>query len=248
MNVREMRQYEMLVRVRAFGVLQADRFPEGSPAKAALATIDQAVTNLTEYAVAQMAATRRTTEQRAVAREALLDALETISRTARVIAEREPGFQNTFQVPRRKPATALLTAGRLFARDAAQSAALFAARGVSGSFISELTALVERFEEAIRGRQQVRKENAAARARIDAVLSAGMAAVREIDVLVANLFREDTNLTAAWVLDRQVQYPKPGKAQTPAATPAVPVEPPALVERIPEPTPAPVSVFARKVS
>jgi hypothetical protein len=178
MTKREMRQYETLVRVRDFGTTNADRFPEPSPARQGFATVDRTVSELTEYAVAQMAATRRTAKVRAAAREALLDALETVSRTARVIAASERAFKNTFQLPRRRP-QALLTTGRLFARDAVPAAALFAAHGMPETFLSDLNGLVERFEQAIRARDEGKGESAAARARIEAALAAGMGAARQ---------------------------------------------------------------------
>lgn len=247
MNTREIRQYEMLVRVREFGTTHGARFPEGSVARQGFATVGQAVTELTEFAMAQLAATRRTAKAREAARTSLLDALEAVSRTARVIEAQEPGFTNTFQLQRRQPAPALLTAGRLFARDAAPVAALFTARAMPETFIADLTALVESFERAIRARDAGKGEGAAARARIEAALASGMAAVRQLDVIVANQLRDDAPTAAAWVKDRQVPYRRAAK------TPTVPTMAAALaaapVERAPESAPFPaVSAFARKVS
>ena len=210
MNKREIRQYEMLVRVRDFGTTHGERFPEASLARQGFGTVGQAVKELTEFAMAQMAATRRTAKARQAARTTLIDALEAVSRTARVIDVQESGFTNTFQLPKRQPAQALLTAGRLFARDAAPVAALFTARAMPDTFISDLNALVETFERAIRARDTGRGESAAARTRIEAALASGVAAVRQLDVIVTNHFRDDAATTAAWLKDRQVQYPKAG--------------------------------------
>src|SRR5687767_8573987 len=106
MNTREIRQYEMLVRVRDFGTAHLERFPESSVAGQAFTTVGHAVKELAEYAIAQMSTTRRTTKARAASRAALLAALDVVSRTARVVEGGETGFQNHFQLPKRRPAQA----------------------------------------------------------------------------------------------------------------------------------------------
>jgi hypothetical protein len=246
MNTREMRQYEMLVRVRDFGITHGQRFPDPGPARQGFAAVDQAVSELTEFAMAQMAATRQTSKARTAARESLIDALEAVSRTARVIAAGQAGFTNTFQLPRRRPAPALLTAGRLFARDAAPAAALFTAHGMPENFVTDLTALVDRFAQAIRARHDGKGESAAARARIEAAISAGMTAARQLDVIVMNHIRDDVAATAAWLQDRRVVHSKARKE--PAAAPTPVALAPAQAERATEHTPTGVSTFARKVS
>src|SRR5688500_14912839 len=130
MKKRELRHYEMLVRVRDFGITHGERFPDALLAGQSFTTVGQSVKELTEHAVAQMVALRQAAKARAAAREQLLDGLEAISRTARVIEAATPGFQNPFQVPERRHAPALLTAGRAFVREAAPAAALFTARGL----------------------------------------------------------------------------------------------------------------------
>src|SRR5687767_8189929 len=102
MDKRQIRQLEMLVRVRDFGAAHGDRFPEPSRARQSFAAVGEAVERLTAHAVSQMAATRWTSPARVAARAELENALLAISRTARVIEARDPTFTNMFELPRRR--------------------------------------------------------------------------------------------------------------------------------------------------
>jgi hypothetical protein len=246
MNIRELRQYEMLVRVRDFGVAHGGRFPESSLANQNFTTVTTAVKELTEFAVAQMAATRQIAKARATARAALLESLEAISRTARAIEGSEPGFQNKCLMPRRRNAQALLTAGRLFAQEVAPVAALFIARAMPATFVTDFNAVIERFDKALRSRLAGKGESAAARARIDASFASGFAAAQEVDAMVTNHLREDAATTAAWWQDRRVRYPKYGKRALAAADPASPAPevPIPVVPDLPTPAGPPVATPA----
>jgi len=48
----------------------------------------------------------------------LLEQLTAITETARVVASKVPGFNNVFRLPRWKGDSALMTAGRMFVREA----------------------------------------------------------------------------------------------------------------------------------
>ncbi len=231
----ETRRYEMLVRVREFGEAHGHLFPESSLAGEMFGTVGTAVKELSEHAVSKMSTARGGRSTRTLAREALLDRLETISRTARAIGEDTAGLVDKFELPDPPTDQALLTAGRLFARDGEEFKGQFIAHAMPPAFLADLAHLVERFEEAIRGREADRDENTAARASIEAALTSGFAAVKKLDVLVANRLHDDPVVMAVWKRDRRVAYPWRTKAA--AATPAPAVSPPAPA--VPAATPAP---------
>jgi hypothetical protein len=116
----------------------------------------------------------------------------------RVIQADKPGFPNTFRRPTRKSAQALLTAVRLLARDVEAVAPTFLARAMPDTFLAELTQLLDAYEHAVNAREMSKGETAAARASIRSALSAGLAAVRRLDVIIANHARHDSVKTGRY--------------------------------------------------
>ena len=117
MTDRQLRQYQMLLRLRDFGTAHAKRFAEGTLAAEAFGSIGNALTQLNTYAVDRLAVRRQSAKARSAARAALVNMMDAISRTARGLQEQAPGFPNTFLMPKRRSAQTVLTAARLFARD-----------------------------------------------------------------------------------------------------------------------------------
>ena len=224
MNLREIRQFEVLLRVRDFSLAHADLFPAETVAAQSFTVVSDAVQQLNDYAVAGMATIRRTAKARAAARLQLLDALEAVTRTARVIEDAQPGFRHPFHLPKRRPASVLLAAGRLFARELDPFAKVFIAHGMPATFIADLKALAERLETAIRVHQAGREETTAARTRIDGALDSGMGAIKALDVIVANHLRHDAATTAVWAQAKRVGNRRRKALVKPAdpVTPSVP--------------------------
>ena len=117
---------------------------------------------------------------RAMAREALVDRLESTARTARAIARDTPGFEDRFHVPSPRSDQALLTAGRLFARDAEVFRDQFLAHAMPQTFVADLLEVVDTFERAIHDREAGKGGQTAARASMDAALASATAAVDSI--------------------------------------------------------------------
>ena len=85
MNSLDTRRYEMLVRVRDFGVTQTALFPPASLGGQAFAAVAKAVNDLDGHAASQYSgrgAAREGAASKAAAREALRDDIEAIARTA----------------------------------------------------------------------------------------------------------------------------------------------------------------------
>jgi hypothetical protein len=223
MNTIETRRYEMLVRVRDFGENHGHLFPESSQAGQQFAAVAAAVQQLEEHAVAKMSTARGGVSPKSMARGALRSRLGAISRTARAISDTTPGLEDKFQLPNPITDQGLLTAGRMFARDAEAFTALFIGHAMPATFISDLKNRVEKFEQAVRDREAGRDANTAARASIEAALSSGLAAVRKLDVMVGNRLHDDPVTMAVWERDRWVDYPnRPRRVLAPASEPAAP--------------------------
>jgi hypothetical protein len=161
---------------------------------------------------------------KATARATLEDQLEAISQTARVIAEHMPEVGQKFVLPDIRSDQALLMTARLFAREAGPFEQQFVAHVLPKTFLADLQAAVGHFEQARHERDTARDERIAARAHITAALTAGLAAARALDVIVANRLRGDPATMAVWKRARRVQYPRRARTtlHTLTAEPALP--------------------------
>jgi hypothetical protein len=112
----------------------------------------------------------------------------------------------------------LMTA-RAFAHDAAPIADRFIAHVMPKTFLADLEAAIGRFEQATHEREAGKDERIAAKARIEAAVTSGLAAVRALDAMVGNRLRDDPVTMAVWKRDRRVQYPNRPRAIIDAPAP-----------------------------
>jgi len=217
MNAIERRQYEMLVRVRDFGNTYGHLFPATSVARQDFATVAAAIAELDAHDLTHMAASVSARAQsKNDAREALRVRVQAISQTARVLAEGgAPGLDIQFEVPAPATDQTLLTTGRKFARDVEPFSSQFIMRGMPATFVSDLTALVDGFERAVRDRGLGREARRAVRESTKAALSSALAAVRSLNAIVTNHLRDDAVTSAVWERDRRIVYPERGKRTDP---------------------------------
>lgn len=206
MNGIETRQYAMLVRVKDFGQVHGARFPESTAGGRAFAAVTAAVAELGGYTVSKKFAVREGLRTRKLARQVLIERLETIHRTARAIDEEAPGFDDKFDLPRRQSDEAILLAGRTFVEAAEASHARFVGHGLPETFAADLKALVDSLQQAVHDYHAGRKARAEAQEGIAKALASGLAAVRQLDVIVANQMAGDSKALAGWEQDRHVEY------------------------------------------
>jgi hypothetical protein len=191
----------------------------------AFAAVAAALDQLSGHAVSKMSTEGEVRDSRGAARAALGKRLIDISRAAAVIADEAPGFDKPFYLSKkRQPDQALVTAGRLFIQHAEAGKSRFVELGMAESCVTELTSLVDAFEQAIQGREAGRDGQTAARAGITSALASGLAAVRRLDVIVGIQFAGDPVVMAVWERDRKVDIPprrrKPASPESPQATKA----------------------------
>jgi hypothetical protein len=216
----ELRRYAMLGRVRDFGQAHRDLFPESSVGGQAFATVAAAVAELSDYAVAKMSSAREGIRAKTEARHGLIERLEAIARTAHAIAVDRPGFDDSFRLPRQHSDEALVTIARVFIQDAEATKDQFVAHGLADTFVAELQKRLETFEQAARDREVGRSARIAAHAGIERALLAGLAAVRKLDVIVANHLQHDSTAIAVWEGERRLDSTRRPKATTPPIKPA----------------------------
>lgn len=201
----EMRRYAMLGRIRDFGQAHRDLFPASSVGGQAFATVAAAVAELGEHAVAKLSSVREGFRAKAEARLALIDRLEAIARTARAIAVDRPGFDDPFRLPRQQSNEALVTIARVFIQDAEATKDQFVAHGLAETFVADLQKRLETFEQTARDCDTGRNARVVAHAGIERALLAGLAAVRKLDVIVANQLQHDSTALAVWEVERRLE-------------------------------------------
>jgi len=216
MNTFNTRRYEMLVRVRDFGLSHSDLFPPSEKGGEAFAQVTAAVSALTEHAVAQISSTGTTA--RALPRAALRNELDAIGLTARALAIDTPGLDEPFRLPRRGGDQALLSAARVFLHEATPLAADFVRHAMPADFLTRLTARIVELEGAIRQQESGKDTHVSAKVGIEEAFASGIAAARRLDAIVGNRLRDDAVTKAVWARTRRVGY-RAGRGKSDAAMP-----------------------------
>ncbi|MEP7342194.1 MAG: hypothetical protein ABI977_30980 [Acidobacteriota bacterium] len=221
MNSITTKRYEMLKRVRDFGVAQTAAFPEGSFGKELFATVAQVVADLDNQGASQSSG--RGTAQSIAAtkgalREDLREMLLAINRTARVMAFETPGLENKFRLPRGTNDQTLLNAARAFATDAASLKAAFLKHEMPADFVERLTQLIADFEQVSTQKATAVGAHVTAKITIDETVARGLQAVRQLDVIIRNKFNGDPAIMANWTRASHVAYRTRNNAPEPPAT------------------------------
>ena len=196
----------MLVRLGRFGTDHATSFPRETVAARAFAEVQAAVDALDQHALAQASARARDKiDQKDLARSVLRDALRAIGRTARALPTDDArALASKFRVPKSSGDHALLTAARAMARAAEDITPAFVDHGLPPSFVAELDGHILALEQASSEYDAVKNAGVAATAGVDAVLARAITSVHRLDVIVANVFRDDAPALAVWRTARRV--------------------------------------------
>ncbi|MDT7602204.1 MAG: hypothetical protein QOF61_201 [Acidobacteriota bacterium] len=201
MKSSETRRLEMFIRVRQFGASHAQSFPPNTRGGEVLAEVDSAINELESHASAQDSgkrAAKEGTTLTAVARAELREDLEAIRRTARSMSQAMPGLTDKFRVPGHTRDQELLAIARAFAADAEPVKAELIRRGLPANFVDDLNADIASFAGSIDVKARHTGARIAATAAVDTAIERGTNAVRELDAIVRNVFRNDAATLAEW--------------------------------------------------
>ncbi|HEX8559687.1 MAG TPA: hypothetical protein VF668_16430 [Pyrinomonadaceae bacterium] len=202
------RMYAMFVRVSSFADERAGAFPAGSLGAEAVAEVKTAVESLNEAGASQtsgLTSVHRATAERFAAREALREGMAAFARTARVMALDTPGLENKFRLPRSGSDPALLQTARAFAADALPLKDLFLRHEMPASFLEDFRQDIADLERAMGQQDTGRGAHVSATATVESAAERGMNAVRRLDAIVRNKFRDDPAARAAWESARHVE-------------------------------------------
>lgn len=204
------RTYEMFVRVQNFTAERASSFPADSLGGETVAELKRFIETLTEAATTQtsgLSSVQRATAERMAAREALRESMQALSRTARVMGLDTPGLENKFRLPRSGSDPALLQTARAFAADALPLKDAFLRHAMPPSFVEDFKQDIADLERAVGQQNSGRGAHVSATVSVESAAERGMNAVRKLDAIVRNMFRDDPATLAAWESARHVESP-----------------------------------------
>ena len=231
MKMFDIRRYEMLTRVNAFGVAHPGAFPPTGVGGKLFADLDTLVGTLDRHAVEETgskSAAREGVKAKDGAAEQLRGQLATLIRTAKVVTASTPGLTGKFRLPRSHSDQRLVSAARSIVQDATPFADAMTAHNLPSTHLADVTAGIDALEASINAHAKAREARAAAGAGIRQQLRAGFAIVEQLDAVVPNQLGADEAALAEWKSARRVLlFNVPFRKQSTATAPA------------PAPTPVP---------
>lgn len=220
------RCYEMLLRVRQLGTDEAATIASNTFVTDLFNSLSQVITGLETHANQQssgLTTARQSTRSMTVARDELERDLAAISRTARSISQSIPGLEEKFRFTHDHKNQELLTASHLFAADALPLKTEFIKRGLPANFLDNLNDDINAFEEALARRTQGTTAHVNATAAIDDLVERGVKIVRELNLIMRNIFDDNHGKLAAWLSASHIERaPRRSTAKTQPAPPPTP--------------------------
>lgn len=216
MTAGQRRRYEMFLKVRDFFAAHAADFPAGSIAAVIFAPLLPIIDQIAQIAGEQIS-TRGSYSQaidiKGDARDVLYVMLRNISDLATAIAFEVNGLEEKFRMPINRSDQNLIAAGRAFAADAAAFEDEFIGYGMPATFIADLTAATDAFEQSLTPANVAGQEKTGKTAAIAPLVTDGMNIVRRLTPVVEMKYRNDAANLAAWTFARHVERTLP---KTPA--------------------------------
>ena len=221
MNDQEIRLYQMFVRVRDFGAVNAGAFPDGSLGGGKFTALDGVINELDKHGMDETSgrdAAKVSTGSKKGARESLRTQMEAISQTAKQMAASTPSMENSFRMPRTNGDQALLNGARAFVSDAGPLKNQFIEWELPGAFLENLGAAIESFEHSVNSKNLSQSKSVAATAAIDEANKNGKQVVSDLAAIVRNKFRDDPATLAAWESASHVERAPRKKKETGEST------------------------------
>jgi hypothetical protein len=198
MTAYETGRYGMFKRVCRFGEEHREFFPEASDARKTFAQVAKYVEDLDALARARRDALEHGWRRKAEARRALRARLRVLARIAYDEGLRVPGADALFPFPSRRSDGTLLHTGKLFVSECTNAREMFLRYGMPETFVADLQALVDAFDDSTHRGWHRRTTIVVARCGTERALARGLDAVRTLDVIVGNTLAHEPTLMAVW--------------------------------------------------
>ena len=217
MTILQQRQYDRFGRSVQFLDAHQSDFATGSRALALRDDLKQIIASLDATGKNQGSkpkGKRGFTSAKQIALNALREELVAISRTADVIAGHDSSFKNTFSLPDRRRKEELVKAAAQFAKDAEKVKKQFSDYEMPGDFLETLQTRVENYKAAQAGDPTSAPKNEGAVDEQGELAKSGARLIDNIDVIVRNKFRGNTEVLDAWASASKVESPPRKRRET----------------------------------
>lgn len=208
MKSRDSDRYNAFIAANQFGKENAADFPANSIGGSLFAEIAECITLLNRHGANQssaMSSSKQNYVSKDTAREDLREELTDISRMARSMAYEIEGLDDKFRFPVNRNDRQLLTTARAFLADAAQYKTKFIDYGLPKDFLENLQSKIEDFEATLSTTSESRGMQVASTAEIGAIVRRGMIALRRLNPIVRQKYKNNTGKLAAWTTAKHVK-------------------------------------------
>ncbi|MFN0120098.1 MAG: hypothetical protein ACKV2V_06320 [Blastocatellia bacterium] len=211
------RRLDMFRRVSEFAVRHAAEFTDTANIRDLFARLDGVIEKL-ETSSADRAVERGNrksgTEAKARGRAALLNALQVMSRTARVLTLDHPELKGKFNIPKGLNDRALLETAHTFLVQAEPFRALFVNSELPADFLETLEATVTGFTQADKQQSVSFTSRRLATAGINGGAGDGQEIVMRLDMLIRNRYGKDRDMMTSWqIATRQERHMRSASTQ-----------------------------------
>ena len=210
----------MLTRVNSFGTKHAADFAATSKGGALFASVAAGAPKVGAAASQQVSGGNTATsgtDTKAVSFNWLHDDLMAIHETAITLAQTTPGLDDKFRLPHNLTYGNVLPIARAFATDVAPLSADFIACEMPADFLPQLNTAINAFAGATDTQSGGKGTKGKGTAGIRSNLDTAFQAVRGLDAIVKNKYRNDPATLAEWAAARHVE--RTPRHATPAPTP-----------------------------
>ena len=197
----QIREYEMLLRLRTFGAAHGVTFAATSDAGFLFSELDATLDRLQTHIVGQAVgrnATRDGGLAKRAARTHLRASLLTLGRMARIAAADTPKSETSFTVPQTHCDQRLLAGARAFVQEAATLRDRFVAHHLPLAILEDGIAAVEAFKTAIGSHVAAKDSRIAATAGIRETLARASLIAEKLDLVIGKQFQGDPGRLAEW--------------------------------------------------
>ena len=218
MNDDSRRILDTCITMDQFGVDNAADFPGGTPGGDQFAVLSGIANSFQATAGSQMAAIGESAQQfevKSTNRETMRGQMSAISLISRSMEYAFDGISNKFRMPRNRNDAELLAAARAFVTEAAAYKAEFISYGLSGTFITDLTAAADAFEASLAATASASASRVEATADIEDWVTQVMRARRILDGIVKIKYADDIGKLAAWLSASHIEKAPKKKPPTP---------------------------------
>jgi len=202
------RKLEMSIRVAGFLTANPIVFRKGSRGPELVVEFKRAVEEVQELSGKQMSAvahTRAQSSERALAREALLEAMGRISRCAHGMSLANPAMENRFRMPWSRGDSKILASARSFAETVVTFKKEFIAFEMAPDFIDELDAKIAAFEESFANHNASKTALVGSTQQIDNAMDRVMAVLEQLNPIVENKLEGDAVGIQNWRNVRHIE-------------------------------------------